>query len=442
MSLDHLLSNQKGPDILRNYLSSRLENDTNRDKRLTAHKILDLMLKLAAGANNGSEGDLIDDLVHMQGTGQLFGEKNIGKGIPILNNRQQDMTKPARIRVGIVVYMPYRADRLYEMEVLSYMHPSWHYVTTHSSIKKSISIPGASEVPDMSLDLIIYCHPKACCSAKKANCKLWTQNAIETNQSGCYYHPEEGFPEAQEYGYYNTFAFLRDDNFKQRAMKYDWLIRSDTDVFIGPAILGWLPHFNFMTGSGGYASEFNRKRLPEVASRLHLKHHGMTNIGSTWYGKPELFIKISELTLKYCQHFFNNEFNKTLNGIQDVMNKSAFGEWPTWWRPVSLLYAGEVVINDIFPDFNSSYIAQLDFPSSSKLNILSYPHMHCWHGEEEFQKFKFVNKLRDIINGGKDNRTSIYKSDRDVSSMTVQDYCTFIAWNAVANNKNVEHLQK
>ncbi|CAH1799395.1 unnamed protein product [Owenia fusiformis] len=450
-NIHHLFANKSASDIIQSYFINKLLKDSDQSKMSAANKLLKQLFELVSENNNGTDVDITDDLVHIQGTGQLLDKQHAesdkaGEAIDTLQADVKDHKneKATKIRVGIIVYMPYRSDQLYEMEFLSYMHPSWKYVTTHKTLKQFITLPEASNVPDMTLDLITYCHPKSCCTAQKANCKLWTKVTLDTDQSDCYYHPDDGFPEAAEYHYYNTFAFLRDDNFMSRAKKYDWLIRSDLDVFIGPAVLGWLPKYEFMSGGGGYASEFNRKRIPEVAARLNLTHHGITNVGSTWYGKPDIFMKISQLTLKYTKHFYKNEFNKTLDGIQHIMNKSSVGEWPTWWRPVSLLYGGEVAINHAVPDFDISRIAdkKLDYPSSSKLNILSYPHLHCWHGDEEFQKFRFTTKLRALINGGTDNRTTIYKSDQDVKNMTVRDYCTFIAWNAVANNNIIEHLQK
>ena len=80
---------------------------------------------------------------------------------------------------------------------------------------------------------------------------------------------------------------------------FDFLIRSDMDVFLSPAFGSWLPSNcnDFIVGTGGYSHDFNRKRLARVANDLDLEHAGASNLGSTWYSTPEQFRLVAYLTV-------------------------------------------------------------------------------------------------------------------------------------------------
>ena len=80
---------------------------------------------------------------------------------------------------------------------------------------------------------------------------------------------------------------------------YNYLIRSDMDVFFTPLFGQWLPRYcnDFYVGSGGYSSDFNIKRLKRIASNIGFKYASVTNLGSTWYSTPDQFRLVSYLTL-------------------------------------------------------------------------------------------------------------------------------------------------
>jgi hypothetical protein len=101
------------------------------------------------------------------------------------------------------------------------------------------------------------------------------------------------------YGYLDSIlmAFEGYDFFKSAG--YDFLIRSDMDVFLTPLFAQWLPrHCNdFYVGRGGYSTSFNTKRFQRIAKNLNLNYGHMHNLGSTWYSTPEQFRLVSYLTL-------------------------------------------------------------------------------------------------------------------------------------------------
>jgi len=62
---------------------------------------------------------------------------------------------------------------------------------------------------------------------------------------------------------------------------YDYLVRSDMDVFLTPLFATWLPRYcnDFNVGRGGYSNMFNSKRFKRIASNLGLAYGASNNLG-------------------------------------------------------------------------------------------------------------------------------------------------------------------
>lgn len=73
------------------------------------------------------------------------------------------------------------------------------------------------------------------------------------------------------------------DGYKHLNESYDFLLRSDMDVFLTPFFGKWLPLNcnDFIVGGGGYSNDFNMKRLGRVAKHLGLGFSGSRNLGSS-----------------------------------------------------------------------------------------------------------------------------------------------------------------
>lgn len=101
------------------------------------------------------------------------------------------------------------------------------------------------------------------------------------------------------YGYVDSILMAFDGYQYFKSAEYDFLIRSDMDVFLTPLFSKWLPNNcnDFYVGRGAYSDDFNRKRLSRVAEDLGLEYAGESNLGSTWYSTPEQFRVVSYLTI-------------------------------------------------------------------------------------------------------------------------------------------------
>lgn len=102
-------------------------------------------------------------------------------------------------------------------------------------------------------------------------------------------------------------------------------------------MLKWFPKYQIATGRGGYCTDFNQKHLEKIAVRLGLRHQKVHCPGSTWFGETELIFKLAKETIWLAAHFYDKEFDaKKYPEIAVYMNKSVDGEWPDWWRRVTV----------------------------------------------------------------------------------------------------------
>jgi hypothetical protein len=102
------------------------------------------------------------------------------------------------------------------------------------------------------------------------------------------------------------------DGFKYFENNFDFLMRSDIDVFLTPFFATWLPLncYDFITGMGGYSHDFNMKRLRKSGQLMGLKFKEIRNLGSTWYSTPKQFRYVSYLTLVAMAYINSEEFSQ------------------------------------------------------------------------------------------------------------------------------------
>lgn len=83
------------------------------------------------------------------------------------------------------------------------------------------------------------------------------------------------------YNYVDSILMAFDGYEYFKKAGYDFLIRSDMDVFLMPPFATWLPRFcnDFYVGRGGYSNTFNSKRFMRIASNLGLSYGATNNLG-------------------------------------------------------------------------------------------------------------------------------------------------------------------
>jgi hypothetical protein len=191
------------------------------------------------------------------------------------------------------------------------------------------------------------------------------------------------------YGYVDSILIALEGYEHFKSAKYDYLIRSDMDVFLTPALAKWLPvHCNdFYVGGGAYGNAFNRKRLSRIARNMGLQHAHRDNLGSTWISTPEQFRIVSYLTLIGMAYLAAEEFTEPeRRGQVGTIN------WPEWHYGVLLLYGQNLAMNHLIGTSQLNVIRlqdYVDYASSNERSIFDVLHIHVYHGDDMFSKFMF-----------------------------------------------------
>jgi hypothetical protein len=171
--------------------------------------------------------------------------------------------------------------------------------------------------------------------------------------------------------------------------KFDFLLRTDMDVFLTPLFAKWLPLNcnHFITGRGAYSGDFNMKRIQKAAKNVNLKPDDVRNLGSTWYSTPNQFRIVSYLTLVSMVYLSNEEFSPT-----ERKGKLAAIHWPDWHYGVVLLYGQNLAMNHLISSrrINIKKLDNLiDFRSINVDLLSSVVHIHVYHGSDMFSKSAF-----------------------------------------------------
>jgi hypothetical protein len=329
--------------------------------------------------------------------------------------------------MAIIAYIP--ASTQYVEEANRFLFASWRYSVLHTNQKDNryhrvdlVLFSAAENMGKFSKECTVL-EVEASRKAKlmwnreeKIGRKLREQ--IERlNRSSCVIvqhdiDPDLDFWTSHAYLYMNSIEFLADKRYREMLMHYEKLLRTDGDVFVTPHIFN-LQHDLFVVGKGSYVHmDHTRNTLKTIAKKLGLRHQGIHNLGSTWFGKPEIAIEIAEMAVWICKHFILNEFGKDVENV-----------WSKWWRGVSSMYASELAVNHLLD--STEYVAltaKLDFESSST-ELLSVnggiPHIHCWHIIDRtiwFSKFAYHEGLY---------TTEKFK-ESDLNIAITRDYCMWI----------------
>lgn len=209
----------------------------------------------------------------------------------------------------------------------------------------------------------------------------------------------------QNYSYTDSILIAFDGyNYFQRA-NYDFLIRTDLDVFLAPLFSTWLPkHCNdFNVGRAGYSENFNRNRLRKAALYLGLKNAGKSNLGSTWYSTPDQFRLVSYLTLINMVYLTREEFSKP-----EIDGAIGIKMWPYWHYGVLLLYGQQICLNHLIGSNQLNVVNLnkiLDYPSSNPEPVDSKIHIHVYHTDVVFSKFNFKKGNYDNLTLPADSRS-------------------------------------
>ena len=332
-------------------------------------------------------------------------------------------------RVAVVCYIPSSPDdvRIF----ITLLYGSWRYITDHkndfSKIHRLIN----------RVNLIVFTH-RDNIAVLKTLCKKYNAKVDQKDHDEHCWYVRQDYDINIGYGPINSFVMFNRSDIYDILLPYKYTLRTDYDVFLTPALYVWKVKNNFVVGKGGYSVLFTQKRLKRISLKLNMKHRGVHDVGSTWFGDSKLLINLSKKTIEITAHIYLNEFSPSLPGLRKLnLKKNKMGVWPNWWRPVSSLYGAEITLNHLIKDFSVSYKDHLDASSCDDSSIWDSPHVHCWHDTCEFFKFRFMRRLNKIVRSDEYIPSYIFHLfvdsiyDKDVTNMSIREYSTFIAWNSV-----------
>lgn len=188
----------------------------------------------------------------------------------------------------------------------------------------------------------------------------------------------------KDYGFAKSMVFPYD--MPDPLLEYDYICKTDTDVFITPM----MNHFTFETnkiyvGLGYYSTSKNSvNALKEAAIKFgYPEYERISDMHSTIIGPTAEVIKIMELSDKLEE--------KMYYGLDSD------GEWGTdvLWRGhvggnsgVCSMYAMEIVLSSVYNNENLVITDSLDATSEDKRPWTEVYHMHQYHHDFIYSKFQ------------------------------------------------------
>ena len=316
---------------------------------------------------------------------------------------------------------------LYTFTFSCMLHGSWKYVMENYKWTRNPSMAN-------KVDLLVFYSDKLSGLDLPEDCVQLEKSVDLTSseQSVCFKRPirEGNF----SYPTLNQFSFLRDPELDDILLNYDYIMRTDPDVFLTPSFFSWkIPQpVEIIFGKGGYSTQFNRELLDKVATgELHWKRQGFMNIGSSWVVKQAKFVELCEKAAFATSYIYKNCLNTTkYPEIIPHIKIPGTGEWPYWWQPVSSMYGGDLAVQHMFTNLSEKVNHKdliLDAHSSDSRPFLEANHIHAFHTYKKFNKFEFLHSLKQFCKRGK--LSKFYRTKKSLTSLgrmkpntTIPDY--------------------
>jgi hypothetical protein len=185
------------------------------------------------------------------------------------------------------------------------------------------------------------------------------------------------------YHYVNSISCITLNQDWLLKSNYEYILKTDCDVFLTNNFIDFFPDKHlFYTGRGAYSNSDNiRNKIKTIAKRNGYRYQDNQNIGATWYGNKNDIINVAKLTIEALADLLKNDFPTE-------------GQWPDWYKGVSSMYASELAVNHLIDKNNIIISDKFDSSSTDNRNWkdTGVYHIHCWHTDDLYSKFKNINK--------------------------------------------------
>lgn len=258
-------------------------------------------------------------------------------------------------------------------------------------------------------DLVVYHNPSVLNKIPKHD-KIVKKQLTPLNETDEFW---------KEYPYVNSFSMFLDTKEQEWiSSKYDFILKTDCDVFLTKYILGKSPE-RLMVGRGAYMRPESSKEIlsniKRVQKKLKLNNFDLNHIGASIFGKTSYVIQVINLQFSITKHLLTEEW------------KESPGTWPGWNKGVASMYGIHMAVNNYFNNQNA-ILYSLDEISWERIICSDVIHIHAWHTKDDFSKHKWFNKEYK-----KPKFTSIPKK--------VSEYCLLIASHSLEELINIKECE-
>lgn len=252
--------------------------------------------------------------------------------------------------LGIMVYVDNSPKML---EEFSWLYKSWIYSGCyHSADLLVVHHPEvAKELPREPGVILIPCLPKAVA----------------------------GTP-FEDYHFFNSIGCLSGEHIDDIAAQYEYLLRTDVDVFLTHHLANFRPSFP-VHGRGLYHCNKNfRENMLQFCQRHGVEHYHRFGCGHSLLASSQLMLPFLRRQIYWCQQLLE-EFGK---------NEKDWGEWPGWYRGVTTMYAAEIAANENYWNMlhrGRERILDVECDLDRPIDAMTF-HIHAVHTSNYFSKFK------------------------------------------------------
>lgn len=219
-----------------------------------------------------------------------------------------------------------------------------------------------------------------------------------------YESPKDDYYE--NYRYAKSLEFIKSN--KHILSQYDYLIKTDTDVFVTKKLNNYIFSDKIYFRPGAYSlTEKCIEETYELAYRFgYSNYKRMFNSGATLFGPSSDIINIISLADTLCKDIFyylcpDGNFGAT---IERTWTKSLYSGTAT-------MIATEIIMSSIF-DKDKFVITDLIDSNCFSNNLLEdILHIHQWHGDGMYSKFEARDGRYDLINSINPDTVSGYCLD-------------------------------
>jgi hypothetical protein len=215
---------------------------------------------------------------------------------------------------------------------------------------------------------------------------------------------------SNKYKFLNSHYFCLDE-WSEPLKEYDYLMKTDCDVFLTQYLKGYTPS-KIHIGLGGYYDSDDVRKidfLRKVCQDYGLKYQHISNTGATFFGKSESVISLVK-----------NQAIMTENILVKYI-KDEECPYSGFKQGIASMIAGEVIVNG-FLHRQLISLYQLDAKCWKTTPISNdVLHIHAWHSYDKWSKHDFF--------AGKYSDWVVKYEDRYNSAA---DFCHWIATNDIS----------